>query len=103
MEIIAILIAMIIIILLVEIYIVVNRCLTKISNSLDVICYIIENHNVNLDNTKDDIDRIAREVTKNKSRIKKLEMNSIVSDHKLDNMHKELNAYSPITRSNKLQ
>lgn len=73
----------------------------KVSSSLDVISYTMNNNGINLE-TKNDIMKVAAEVGKVKDRVKKLEVSEELTKHKIENVSREVSASNPLYRNKKL-
>ena len=75
--------------------------LKSISESLEIISYTIKNNGVNLE-TQHDIEKVAKEVVRNKDRIKKLEVSEELTKHKVENLSREVTSYRPVSRNKNL-
>lgn len=75
----------------------------KVSDSLLILSYKINNNNTNINlELKTDIMEVNSEIGKIKNRIKKLEMSGALTKHKIDNVSKEVSANNPLYRNKKL-
>lgn len=101
MEVVILLVIAIISAITLIMFCVMSVSLKNISDSLEIISYTIKNNGVNLE-TQHDIERVAKEVVRNKDRIKKLEVSEELTKYKVENLSREVTSYRPVSRSKNL-